>query len=145
MEFSKKGSKVGNKFNFKQRALLLAVMRVSLARVTGPAGCAGLVRPLLGQGGAKAKGWTQRRRDFWSQRHSMIDCFHHMFRVTNLPDSVPPANQIGITISLLPPSASLICWGPQSTKRHTMSLQKAINNNTWYLHCISTQMKEKQT
>ena len=38
MEFSKKGHKVGNKFNSKQRALLLAVMSVSLARVTGPAG-----------------------------------------------------------------------------------------------------------
>ena len=58
MEFYKKGHKVGNKFNSKQRALLLAVMSVSLARVTGPAGGAGLIHLLLGQGGAKAKGWT---------------------------------------------------------------------------------------
>lgn len=59
MEFSKKGRKVGNKFNSKQTELLLATVRVSSAGVSGPSG--GTHLPTFSvRAEWKKKNWTRR-------------------------------------------------------------------------------------
>lgn len=89
-ELSKKGHKVGNKFNSKQRALLLAVMSVSLARVTGPAGGAGSSIYLLGQEEQKQKMDSEEEGINPETQH---DGLFPPCLATNLPDSVTPADQ----------------------------------------------------